>query len=292
MNIGITLGDPTGIGPEVTLKALQMLAPNSPHHFTCYAMPTPLTYSTYPNVTWRHIPDGRPGQSAYEAIKTATADALAGNIDALVTAPINKDNLAAANIPYTGHTTMLQALTDSPDVSMAFASPTLNTILTTIHIPLIDVPNHLEKNLPKAARHARAFATQLEISSPKIAVAGLNPHASENGLFGSEETDIIIPFIKNWNTTNTTQLSGPFPPDTLYHHAHNGDWDIVISLYHDQGLIPIKLLAFDKAVNVTIGLPFLRTSPDHGTALDIAYQNKANPSAMINAITYAITHGT
>ena len=188
-----------------------------------------------------------------------------------------------ANITHTGHTTALQSLSKSGPVSMAFYTPTLKTILTTIHIPLMHVASQLTpKKLQQTINHGILFCQNLGITSPKIAVAGLNPHAGEGGLFGNEEARLTN-VIKQYDDT----VSGPYPPDTLYYRASQGDFDLVVSLYHDQGLIPIKLIGFHDAVNVTIGLPFIRTSPDHGTAFDISGQGTANESSTKAAILLA-----
>ncbi len=198
----------------------------------------------------------------------------------LVTAPISKTAWKMADIHYTGHTTALKALSNAETVSMAFYTPNLRTILTTIHISLMQVSKQLTKNrLNTTISHAQLFCQQLGITNPKIAVAGLNPHAGEGGLFGTEEHT-----IKGVIDSHDASITGPYPPDTLYYRAYQGEFDIVVSLYHDQGLIPIKLIGFHDAVNVTVGLPFIRTSPDHGTAFDIAGKEQANSSSMQAAI--------
>lgn len=293
--IGITFGDPDGIGPEVSIKSILARASTNPNQpIKCYVGPNQDTSAiqNLPYVTINRVtpPSNHPGHIAFACIEMAINDALSKSISAIVTAPISKTNLAKAGVPFPDHTTMLKQLTHSTQVSMAFWSPTIKTVLTTIHIPLSTVPSALtEEALQTAAHNATLFAQKLGITSPRIAIAGLNPHASENGLIGTEETHIIQPFITTWNQTHSIPILGPFPPDTLYHQAHKGHVDVVISLYHDQGLIPIKLLAFDQAVNITLGLPFIRTSPDHGTAMDIAHKHIANPTSMINAITLAET---
>lgn len=231
------------------------------------------------------------GTAAYTYIETALDWIKSGKCSTLVTAPISKTSLQQAGYTHTGHTTLLKEKTNADNVSMAFFTNRLKTILTTVHIPLSKVPSLITNEaLSKTLDNTIKMAQLLEIDSPKIALAGLNPHASEDGLFGTEEQDTLIPFVKDSQSDNYI-LEGPFPPDTIYHRAYKGDFDIVISLYHDQGLIPIKLLAFDEAVNMTLGLPFLRTSPDHGTAFDIAYTDQANPNSMIESLKLAIAYG-
>jgi 4-hydroxythreonine-4-phosphate dehydrogenase len=305
MKLGITLGDPGGIGPEVVFKSLAILkdelegvdvilfGPKS----LCSHLLVKQWLSQAPSSTWidagpSAFQEGRcckeNGEASLSAIQTAVKAFEAGDIQALVTAPICKESMTLANAPAFDHTTLLKHLTKTADVRMAFYSPTLKTVLHTTHIPFSQVPQHLtEDSLGTTLHFAHLFAKKLGITHPKIALAGLNPHAGENGLMGHEEEEILKPFVKRFSDT-PTPISGPYPPDTLYHHTHKGLFDVVISLYHDQGLIPVKLLAFDSAVNVTLGLPFIRTSPDHGTAFDIAYQNKANSSSMTEAIRLAL----
>ena len=177
------------------------------------------------------------------------------NYQNLVTAPISKEGLLNANIPFTGHTSLLQSVFNINDASMAFYSETLNIILATIHIPLSEVENLSEEVLNITIKNAHIFAQNIGINQPKIAIAGLNPHAGENGQFGSFENDILIPLI-NRHSSNSYTLAGPISPDIVFKQALDGEADIVIALYHDQGLIPVKLLSFDSAVNVTIGFQY------------------------------------
>ena len=296
--IGLTLGDPAGIGPEIVEKALQIN--DKTQEFTPIlfgskkCIQSMSYYSKEKSYTLDEIPryDQKPsaenGRISINSIQKAVESAQKGEIDALVTAPINKTSLSLSGSNYTGHTTLLRDLAKSPATSMAFHTHTLKTILATIHIPFTKVVDHLTtKNLETVIKNSYHYATLLGIKQPKIALAGLNPHAGENNLFGSEETNILIPAIEKFSDPENPIL-GPFPADTLYHRAHEGEFDIVISLYHDQGLIPIKLIDFKTAVNVTLGLPFIRTSPCHGTAFDIAGQNKASADSMISAINLAI----
>lgn len=322
--VGISLGDPGGIGPEIVFKALTSYFkenPNDPTSFILFGSGQVLDNTYIQSLTSsltiiKSPPSSKPekhhiyfidcdikkdpftighvsaanGLIAYRSIVRAVEFAENKLIDALVTAPISKESLLAAGILYTGHTTLLADKTNSKNVSMAFYTPKLKTVLTTIHHPLRDVPTLLNQSkLERALNNSLEFAKILKINKPKIALAGLNPHASENGMFGSEEKEILIPFATKVRNSGL-DLAGPLPPDTLYYRAYTGDFDIVISLYHDQGLIPIKLIAFDTAVNVSLGLPFLRTSPDHGTAFDIAYQAKASINSFAAALDFAITY--
>lgn len=302
--LGITLGDPDGIGPEVALKAILQTQVHLAHQVIIFG-PQSLTTNPQFHVLvsqlspqfllpsghvsgcfWVDCSDATAGLTAYLAIKTATDWALSGKLEAICTAPISKTALKAAHCPAFDHTTILAQLTKAPSVRMAFYSPTLKTVLHSVHIPFSKVISTLTSDsLFETIRHSFDYAKKLKIQSPKIAISGLNPHAGEGGLMGPEEGAILSPVIDLWNEAfPDCPVVGPFPPDTLYHRAHSGEFDLVISLYHDQGLIPIKLLYFDTAVNITLGLPFIRTSPDHGTAFDIAYQNKANSTSMAEAI--------
>ncbi|MCP4049517.1 MAG: 4-hydroxythreonine-4-phosphate dehydrogenase PdxA [bacterium] len=321
--IGISLGDPGGIGPEITLKALkQNLADQSYipvifgsesiiHHSSLksltdhfdfkFSLPDQKSYAgkknevyfidSYPSLNKDYLtckPDKTNGKAAYSFIQNGIKYAQNNKISALVTAPVCKESFKLSSIPYTGHTTMLTELTKSRKTSMAFYTSNLKTVLVTVHKPLSQVPALLTKeNLSTAVENSFLFASLLGIKKPKIAISGLNPHAGENGMFGTEEQTIIVPFIQELAKKNII-VEGPFPPDTIYYKAYHGSFDIIISLYHDQGLIPVKLLAFDSAVNVTLGLPFIRTSPDHGTAFDIACKDKASPESIIAAIDLAI----
>jgi 4-hydroxythreonine-4-phosphate dehydrogenase len=275
MRIALTLGDPGGIGPEIVAKTLAMYSRLSTPSFTVFGSREVLDVPQLVHVLdlpkfKKCAPDAQNGRACVAYIEAATKAALALEVDAIVTAPISKTSLHLARYSFTGHTTLLKNLTNSKKVSMAFYSPKLKTILATVHKPLSEVPKLLnEEVLETALKNGQEFMRLLKIANPKIALAGLNPHAGEGGLFGREEIEILEPFVKK----HAGALSGPYPPDTLYYRAANGDFDLVISLYHDQGLIPLKLIAFDEAVNVTLGLPFIRTSPDHGTAFEKAWKN-------------------
>jgi len=298
--IGITLGDPGGIGPEVVLKALQHYSGTLP--VTLYGPKSvleylPASYHTLVATTpWVDSSGGykighstaENGLISYQSLLAAHQDAIAGKINAIVTAPINKSSLSLAGIAGFDHTTILKHLNALSSVRMAFHSPTLNVLLHSVHIPLKEVFKTLTApELQITFGHATNMMRLLKRSSPRIALAGLNPHAGEGGLMGDEERMCLDHVVSDWNASHIQKIEGPFPPDTIFRRAHLGEFDLVIALYHDQGLIPIKLIHFDDAVNWTLGLPYIRTSPDHGTAFDIAYQGLANPSSMIAAIALA-----
>jgi 4-hydroxythreonine-4-phosphate dehydrogenase len=227
------------------------------------------------------------GRAAIKFIETATELCLKGRLDAIVTAPINKESLSLAGSPYPGHTEMLSALCGAGESLMCFFAGELRVILLTIHVSLADAIKAITKQrvasvLVLADRELRRFG----IKSPRIAVAGLNPHASENGLFGNEEALEMEPAIRECEAAGLN-VAGPFPADTLFLRAAHGEFDAAVACYHDQGLIAVKCLAFGQAVNVTLGLPIIRTSVDHGTAFDIAGRGVADHGSMIEAIRLA-----
>lgn len=228
------------------------------------------------------------GQTAIAAIETATKLCLNHSLDAMTTAPINKEALKLAGSTFPGHTEMLASLCGTSESLMCFFAGDIRVFLLTIHLSLADAIAAIKKErvarlIVLADRELRRFG----IARPRIAVAGLNPHAGENGLFGSEETREIAPAIEECRTNHNVDVSGPFPADTLFVRAARGEFDAVAACYHDQGLIPVKCLAFGKAVNVTLGLPIIRTSVDHGTAFDIAGRGIADSGSMIEAILLA-----
>ena len=210
-------------------------------------------------------------------------DFLAGRIDAIATAPINKEAFAAAGLPWRGHTDLLAHLTGASRVAMMFYADSLRVVLATVHIPLADVPTALTREVVEGTIDLAAQAMpRFGYASPRLALAGLNPHAGEHGVIGREDDAVLAPAVAA-SRSRGIQVSGPFPADTIFVRAMRGEFDAVIACYHDQGLIPVKLLAFGRAVNVTLGLPIVRTSVDHGTAFDIAGQGKADPSSMVEA---------
>jgi 4-hydroxythreonine-4-phosphate dehydrogenase len=215
------------------------------------------------------------------------ADAQQGVVQAIATAPVNKEAFRLAGLEWSGHTDLLAHLTASSHVAMMFYSDALRVVLATVHIPLAEVPRaltqaSLEATIALTARELPRFG----IAQPRIAVAGLNPHAGEHGLFGNEEEVAIGPAIEACRARGI-DVSGPYPGDTVFVRARRGDFDVVVACYHDQGLIPVKLVAFGQAVNVTLGLPIIRTSVDHGTAFDIAGKGVADPESMIAAVLLA-----
>jgi 4-hydroxythreonine-4-phosphate dehydrogenase len=224
------------------------------------------------------------GRAAYDAIVMAVDHAREGRIDAIATAPINKEAFALAGIPFKGHTDLLAMLTKSGPAVMMFYAEQLRVVLATVHVALRDVPSLLTRELADfiidiTARELPRFG----YPRPRIAVAGLNPHAGEHGVIGTEDDAVLRPAVEAARTRGI-DVSGPLPADTVFGRAARGDFDVVIACYHDQGLIPVKLLAFGRAVNVTLGLPIIRTSVDHGTAFDIAGRGVADHSSLVEAI--------
>jgi 4-hydroxythreonine-4-phosphate dehydrogenase len=228
------------------------------------------------------------GRAMIDYVICAIDLALAGRIDAMVTAPINKAAMRAAGIDLPGHTELLATRTQSSLVAMMLAGKSLRVVLVTIHMPLSQVAAMLSVDaIGKIITLTDAsLKTRFGIAAPRIAVAGLNPHAGETGLFGDEESRLISPAVQQAKRSGI-DASGPHPPDTVFVQAVQGDYDAVVCMYHDQGLIPFKLLHFKDGVNTTLGLPFVRTSVDHGTAYDIAGTGKANVDSMLSAIEMA-----
>ncbi len=310
----ITPGDIAGVGPEVMLKAYNELIENDqddfdseeakflfvgPERFWKKAaedldLEPPTDFLTNEEIE-EALPDNYEvghisaecGNFAMVCLRYATHYCLEGPQRALITAPLNKEGIRMAGYRNAGHTDFLAAETNSTDATMAFYTPDLKVVLVTHHIPLSQVPTAITSDaiLSKIVQ-ADSLAKDLGIKEPKIAVAGLNPHAGENGLLGPEDLDIIAPAVEDARIIGI-DARGPYPPDTLFHFAKNQKYDVVVAMYHDQGLIPIKLLAFDQAVNLTLGLPFVRTSPDHGTAYNIAGENQADHHSALAAIKLA-----
>src|SRR5262245_7622566 len=278
--VAVTTGDPAGIGPEIAARAIA-----DPR---VRAVCEPLLYA--PPADARFVPgvlSADAGRAAYDLIVRAVDDAKSGAVDAIATAPVNKEAFGLAGLPWRGHTDLLAHLTGAPHVAMMFHSDELRVVLATVHIALAEVPRALttavmEKTIALTARELPMF----DKVQPRIAVAGLNPHAGEHGLFGREDIEVIAPAIAACRARGV-DVSGPYPADTVFVRARRGDFDVVVACYHDQGLIPVKLVAFGKAVNVTLGLPIVRTSVDHGTAFDIAGKGVADPESMIAAILLA-----
>ena len=314
------MGDPAGVGPEIIAKFFRLQRENA-NQFIIFGSPEIIQKSFYKeNVEVRlHIIDsvdevkpmsitdgificrtasvdgklpigrisGRCGWAAYDAIIKAISFANMGALQAIVTAPINKEALQRAAVKYIGHTEIFSQFSQTPEVFMLMVNDTLRVILCTIHLSLRDAINLLNEQIVyRTIRAAETACANLGLEKARIAVAGLNPHAGENGLMGNEECLIIKPAVER-AINEGINVSGPWPPDTVFMKAREGNFDIVVAQYHDQGLIPFKYLGLDTGVNITVGLPFVRTSPDHGTAFEIAGQGLANPSSFINAVSYA-----
>lgn len=283
--IALTVGDPSGIGPEIASSA----AVDSRVLAVC----EPILYGpTSSEALSAYVPgevNAASGRAAYDVIVRATADARARRVDGIATAPISKAAFALAGLPWPGHTDLLAHLCGlgADDVAMMFWSDTLRVVLATVHIPLARVAGALSIDGVHAtiALTARALP-DFGLARPRIAVAGLNPHAGEGGLLGTEDADVIAPAVERARADGIDAF-GPFPADTLFVRAARGEFDVVVAMYHDQGLVPVKLSAFGRAVNVTIGLPIIRTSVDHGTAFDIARKGVADPGSMIEAVLLA-----
>jgi 4-hydroxythreonine-4-phosphate dehydrogenase len=227
------------------------------------------------------------GQAAFHAIRQSIEWANEGRVSAICTAPIHKEALAAAGVPYPGHTEMLADLSGTSDFGMMLANPHLRTLLVTVHCSILDAVRKLSVDRElQVIRLAHRSLRSMGITQPRIAVAGLNPHAGEGGLFGSEDMELIAPAVAQARQEGIDAV-GPLPGDTVFMQARKGRYDIVVAQYHDQGLIPVKLLGVEDGVNVTVGLPFVRTSPDHGTAFDIAGQGIADPSSLKTALATA-----
>ncbi len=240
---------------------------------------------------WGEV-NARAGAAAARCIEAAVALVQRGEGRAIVTAPIHKEALAAAGLPWPGHTEMLQALATPPGappppVRMMLANPELRVVLVTIHVALRRALELLDFDaVLSTLRIAHAAAAAWGQPAPRIAVAGLNPHAGEGGLFGDEEIRFIAPAVQAARAEGI-DAQGPFPPDTVFMRARRGAFDLVVAMTHDHGLIPVKYLGVEDGVNVTLGLPFVRTSPDHGTAFDIAGQGRADPASLVAALRMA-----
>ena len=325
--VGITMGEPAGIGPEIVVKALSDPAIRALGRFVIFGMNELLSYAAdlaeIEPFWWRlqhdspraaydqvhdvivldydeysilgqavHRPTRQGGEASLRFLDDAISAAMKGvgdpgHIDAIVTAPISKESWGLAGCRMPGHTEFLQHRTKSKRVAMMFVAPKLRVILATVHLPLMDVRNVFTIGCVFDPIDLGAAACrELGVASPRIAVCGLNPHASEHGRFGDEENRVITPAIEMAREAGI-DARGPFPGDTIFRDAVAGKYDLVVAMYHDQGLIPVKLLAFDEAVNLTVGLPIIRTSPDHGTAFDIVGKNQARADSMKASIRLA-----
>jgi 4-hydroxythreonine-4-phosphate dehydrogenase len=300
------VGDPAGIGPEVVLRALaagdrppaivtvygpvaalreraRLFGLRGPEELDAALVDVPLAGT----LSLGRI-SATAGRAAAEAVLASARDALAGRIDALVTAPLNKESLHAAGYTWPGHTEMLAEAAGTPDVAMMFVGGSLRVALVTIHRSLRSVPDAVTREeLSRVVRLLHRELPRFGARRRRIGVCGLNPHAGEGGLFGREELDVIGPAIAAL-AAEGIEAMGPFPADSLFVRASRGEFDAVVAHYHDQGLIPVKLAAFGHAVNVTIGLPFVRTSVDHGTGFDIVEKGTADGSSLVEAMKVAV----
>jgi 4-phospho-D-threonate 3-dehydrogenase / 4-phospho-D-erythronate 3-dehydrogenase len=320
--LAITLGDPAGIGPEVIVKALQhpslfekarplvigdrrilaraaaWIGQSSPT-FEIVEEPTAGMYEagTIPlldlgNASPEAIPPGQvnaaAGRAAVEAVFRACDLALEGVVDGIVTAPLNKEAMHKAGFHYPGHTELLAKRTGAERISMLLVGPNLRVVHVSTHVSLVEAIRRVQTpRVLEVIELAYRSCQSLGVANPRIAVAGLNPHASENGLFGNQEAEQVQPAIEQARARGWI-VSDPQPPDTVFLRAVKGEFDIVVAMYHDQGHIPMKLLAFDSGVNVSIGLPIIRTSVDHGTAFDIAGKGIASEESLLAAVDVAV----
>jgi 4-phospho-D-threonate 3-dehydrogenase / 4-phospho-D-erythronate 3-dehydrogenase len=319
--IGITMGDPSGIGPEIILKSFEksVIRNNRVVVIGDYKiMQAVYDILKIKSFTLNRISDvqqclfnsrvlnifdlqlvnmndffpgtvqAMSGNVAFEAIRKAVELVKNKEIDTIVTAPLNKEALHLAGHKYPGHTEILASLTDTKDYAMLLFDKKLSVIHVSTHISLLEAITGLSRErIEKVIGLANDIMKRLGIVEPRIAVAGINPHSGENGLFGNEEKNEIIPAINNMKAKGIN-VEGPCPPDTVFLQAVKRKYDVVVAMYHDQGHIPLKLLGFNSGVNVTVGLPFVRTSVDHGTAFEIAWQGKANEKSMVEAIKLSV----
>jgi len=277
--IGITLGDAAGVGPEVIRGALES-----------GLLDRDFTYRLLGNA--EGATPGKPtpetARDALAALEEAARLARAGELAAVVTGPIHKARMQAAGFPFPGQTEFFADRWGAPDFAMLLTGGALTVALVTAHVPLKEVPGLLSgEEIERVGRLMADFLRMRRHRMPRIAVAGLNPHAGEDGVLGSEEARMIAPAVRRLAAEGRAEWTGPVSPDTVFHRAAGGEFDGVLCMYHDQGLIPLKLHAFDQGVNVTLGLPHIRTSPDHGTAFEIAGTGRARPGSMIAAINLA-----
>ena len=318
--IAITMGDPAGIGPEIVLKALerddicQVCRPlvlgdmgaltmisktgglatfevkESPLEVT--GRPGVISVIPVSNLEEDSYRPGKPtiagGKAMVEYIVKAVELTTRGQVSAMVTCPINKELMHRLGHQFDGHTELLAHLTHTKDYVMMLAGDRLRVSLVTVHCALVEVPRRLTRDLivKTISVTFRSLKRDFGIDKPRIAVAALNPHAGESGLFGNEDKTIVGPAVGAARDSGLL-VEGPFAPDTVFYHASTGRYDAVVAMYHDQGLIPLKLLHFSDAVNISLGLPIIRTSVDHGTAYDIAGKGVADPSSLVAAIKMA-----
>jgi 4-hydroxythreonine-4-phosphate dehydrogenase len=282
--VGITLGDQAGIGPEIVRAALASNRLPGGADYSIIGPPINCSLGQ---------PNRETAVAAIEALEEVARLALRGELDAVVTAPIHKAGMYDAGFKFPGQTEFFADRCGVKNFAMLLTGGKLTVALVTVHIPLRDVAAALKtEEIVRVGLLLVDFLQRRGIDQPRIAVAGLNPHAGESGTLGQEESEVVVPAVVQLQSAvgnrQSAIIRGPFSPDTIFYHAANGDWDGVLCMYHDQGLIPLKLHAFHEGVNVTLGLPFPRTSPDHGTAFEIAGKNLARPDSMIAAINLAV----
>jgi 4-hydroxythreonine-4-phosphate dehydrogenase len=297
IRLAVTLGDPRGIGPEIVAGALaspldaEVTLVGAEDQIAGLPATSRISVGTWGLGSGERADDRtrtiRAGRIAGHAVEAAVKLALAGEADAIVTAPAHKHALHLAGFPYPGHTEWLAKLAGDVDVAMMLASPELRVVLVTTHVPFRDVPALL--TVDRVTRIGRITELALRqwfgLAAPRLAVCAVNPHAGESGLFGDEEDRVLRP------AAELLGAAGPLPADTVFVRALRGEFDAVLAPYHDVGMTAIKVASFGRAVNVTLGLPFPRTSPDHGTALDIAGTGRADPASMRAALELAVTLG-
>jgi 4-hydroxythreonine-4-phosphate dehydrogenase len=302
VRIGITMGDPAGIGPELVVRALSEWPETTvfgdrrtlERSAETIGVSLPSTLSlvevTQLAVVRPGVPSEATGRAQVAYLEAALREVKAGRVEALVTAPIHKASARAAGFAFPGHTEFLADRLGVDHVTMMLAGPRLRVSLVTTHVSLAEVPRRLTSgDIERAIIHtAQALRRDFGVAVPKIAVAALNPHAGEQGHFGDEEARVIAPAIERARARcPEAELSGPHVPDAIFRMASAGEYHAVVAMYHDQGLIPVKLLNLDEAVNLTLGLPIVRTSPDHGVAYDLAGTGRARPDSFLAALRLA-----
>lgn len=305
--IAVTLGDPSGIGPEIVAKAVTetgTLRTCEPVVFgsldifrkaceLASADADGVEFISTGDMEFDELAQGQvsadSGKQSLTSIESAVEYVLSGSADAVVTAPVNKKAIHLAGSRYPGHTEMLKDMTGSDSAVMMFEGGDLRVALVTIHCALSEVPGLITADavFETVKICSDSLSGRFGIKSPKIAVCGLNPHAGENGEFGREDIEKIAPAIMRASAAGM-DVSGPLPADAVFYSAMEGKWDLVVAMYHDQGLAPFKMLALHRGVNITLGLPIVRTSPDHGTAFDIAWRGIADPRSMREAMKTAV----
>jgi 4-hydroxythreonine-4-phosphate dehydrogenase len=315
--IAVTMGDPAGIGPEIIVKGFQ----NRPINCNCIVVgdaqflslaaenfSSSISINSIQNIDeadfngdavnvldlknvsanlLQGVASAQSGKASVEYIETATDLALQNKVDAIVTGPINKEGIHLAGYPFPGHTEFLAKLTNSPDSALLMSGGKLRVVLATTHVPLNGVKELItEKLVLDKIRLTHQWLVKFVKENPKIAVAALNPHGGEGGIFGDEEMKEINPAIETARAEKM-DVTGPWSADALFAQVDSSDYDAVITMYHDQGMIPIKMASMGRAVNITLGLPIIRTSVDHGTAYDIVGKGEADPGSLMNAINTA-----